>query len=476
MTGQQQPLVTGTRPVASVARAVRSSWSSFLTLPILWMYLGPPILRPPTGRGAMESVAGQFDVWNVLRLVWWAAAAVVAVLAIYLHQRHVRAFVRTMPQMVLWSLVFVSTLVVSSVYSPSPLFTFANAVMMVALVVAAFDVGLRLYAGTIELDTVLRGLLVASVAIQALILGAFFVVPGMVSGVYGFGLRLIGGNLGSNTGASIVVLFASVYFLMRRPGRAAPWYWLLIVVSSVMLLLGQTRTAYVGVGLGLVYFALQWVVVAGPRARALALGVALVTAGLVPPAVLAIDTVTGTGSVPTALGYLIRDQGSLRTGSGRTAVGGLLLEHVREQPWGLGYSAGPRVVLQTSFSELAEQGVHAEGIGNAHNVFLEVLAGGGVLSLFAYLATFVWVAFNLHRTNAPGALLTRVLFLYTVLSGLTASNGVLPFFQASVLAWAVFGIAAGLNGIRIRVDASTERLPVQPTLRASDSGHLGLRG
>ena len=447
-------------------------WPPYLGLPILWLYLGPPIFRPIGGRDAMASLEGQFDVWNVMRLGWWAVFGVLAAIMIYRNQHLVRAFVRTMPQLLLWILVWMSSLVVSSAYSPSPLFTLANAGMMVMLVTAAFDVGLRLYGRIIDVETVLRGLHVFSVALLGVMLLLFALDPMWVSTFSPrFGLRFGGGVVGDAALLASTVVFLSAYFLQRVPRRRMWWYGTTGVVGIVLVLLSQTRTAYIGLAVGFVYMFVQWYISASDRARAVAVGIVLVGVGLAPVAVLVADTVSGESTPAQAVRYLVRDQQTLATASGRTAVAGILLEQVGARPWGLGYSAGPRILLQTSFSELAEQGVHAEGIGNAHNIFLEVLGGSGVLGLFAYVAVIVWVVLNMHRGGGP-VLVVRVLFVYVMIIGMTSSNGVLPFFQASVLMWFMVGSVAGLNGLghvvpTVRAPWSVQPAPDVPALLGS---------
>ena len=437
-------------------------WRRYASLPILWLYLGPPILRPVTERGAMESLAGDFDAWNVFRVAWWMLFAFVAMVAIYQHRQHVREFVRSMPQLVLWVFAFVSSLAVSSAFSPAPLFTLANAGLMLMLVVASFDLGLRIFARTIDLETVLRGLYVISVGLLAAIVINLFVDPDSLLGVAGLGFRIGGGFIGDTALLAATVVFLSLYFLMRARGWKAAWYVIATIASLVLLVMTRTRTAYIGVALGGGLFALQWLVLVAPRVRAVALGAILIGVGLVPPTIVVVDAVTGASTVEQAAHYLVRDPRSLTTVSGRTTITGILFEQVASQPWGLGYSAGPRLLLQSSYSELGEHGVHAERIGNAHNTFLEMLGGSGVLGLFVYLALLTWVGLNMFRVSARGMVVVRALFVYVVVAGLTSSNGVLPFFQASVLTWFVVGAVAGANGVHHALPSRTSRAVPRP--------------
>ena len=438
------------------------TWRRYASLPILWLYLGPPILRPVSERGAMESLAGVFDAWNIFRLAWWMLFALIALVSIYQHRQHVREFIRTMPQLVLWVFVWVSSLIVSSAFSPAPLFTLANAGLMLMLVVAGFDLGLRIFARTVDLETVLRGLYVVSVGLLAMIVVNIFLDPGSLLGVRGLGFRIGGGFIGDTALLASVVIFLSLYFLMRVRGSKAVWYAIATIASLAILVMTRTRTAYIGLALGGGLFAFQWLLLVAPRARAIALGAILIAAGLVPPAIVAADALTGTSSINQMAQYLVRDATTVATASGRTTITAIVIEQVASQPWGLGYSAGPRLLLQSSYSELGEHGVHAERIGNAHNTFLEMLGGSGVLGLFAYLAFLTWVALNMLRVSDRGMLPVRALFIYVVVAGLTSSNGVLPFFQASVLTWFVLGAVAGANGVLHAMPSRAPRAVPRP--------------
>jgi O-antigen ligase len=416
-------------------------------LPILWMFLGPPILRPPSGRTALDSISGNFDVWNVVRLGWWTFFALLALVSLYRHRRDLAALVRTMPQLALWSGVWVASIVVSSTYSPASTFTLANSGVMAMLVVAALDLGVRIYARSLAVREVLSGLYLWSVVLVAFIGLSFALDPYRVSTVGFFGLRILGGHVADAPLLSTTLFFLAASFSIVSRGRAKWLHHLVMAAAFALLLLTQTRTAYIAFALGAGYLFLQWFLEVPLRARLSALGATLIVAGLFPVGVTLVDTWTGRSSVGEAFSYLMRDESSWRTASGRTTVSEIILERVGDRPWGLGYSAGPRVVLQSSISELAEQGVRAAGIGNAHNMYLEVLGGSGVIGLFSFLAVIVWVFLNMHRTQGPELKPVRVLFIVCLLGGFTGSSGVLPFFQASVLIWVIVGIVAGANGL-----------------------------
>jgi O-antigen ligase len=430
--------------------------ASYLTLPILWLFLGPPILRDPAGRSAMESLGGQFDVWNVVRLGWWLVLGAVALASVYRHRAHVRAFVATMPQLAVWAGVWVSSLVVSSLYSPASSFTLANAGMMSVLVAASFELGLRLYARSIDLRSVLAGVYVFSISLLALITAFYLVDPYRVSVVKRFGLRILGGFIADVPLLAVAAIFLALHAAADASRGARFWHAFVMVASVVLLLLTQSRTAFIAVAVVAPYLFVQWFLGATRRARVLAVGTLFVLAGLAPVAVTIVDEQMGESSLTQLIEFVRRDEVTFRTGSGRTAISALVLERVNEQPWGLGYSAGPRLLLQTSTSELAEQSVHAQGIGNAHNMYLEVLGGSGVVGLFAFLAVLVWVLFNAHRIALRDLQPVRVLFVFCLLAGLTGSGGALPFFQASALIWVLIGGVAGVNALDVARTRSSD--------------------
>ena len=132
-----------------------------------------------------------------------------------------------------------------------------------------------------------------------------------------------------------------------------------------------------------------------------------------------------------------------KTASGRFGIWTVLLQKTYDRPLGLGYSAGPRVVLQDSRWPLWKYGVIAKRIGNAHNAYVEIFAGTGYLGLFAWLGFLGWAVFRGFVVRGTTLAVTRALLAVMLLNGLTGSEGVLPFMQASALIWIVAGFLLG---------------------------------
>jgi len=422
----------------------------YLMVPALWLYLGPPAWRPVAGRSAMDSLAGNFDVWNFVRIGWWGVVGLVALAMIYHLRTHLKEFVRSLPLLAFWTLVWVGSLVASAAYSPSWAFTLANAIVMTVLVVAGLQLALSLHAGATILSDVLASLYGFSLMLMAFVWLTYLVDPTLVTAYQWTGPRVMGNFVAEMSFVSVVTFFLAAHAAARSRGSARWFHGVVMAASVAALLATQTRTAYLSLGLGGAYMFLQWFTAASNRARVGAIAVIAVVIGLSPLALEALDASTGASTLDGAIAYLLRDDLSWRTASGRTAIAGVLMNDVLERPWGLGYSAGPRVLLLTSHQELIEGSVHAESIGNAHNVFLEVLGGSGLVGLFAFTVVLAWVAVVMHSVRHPGLVPVRVLVLCFVLAGMTGSNGVLPFYQSSALLWILVGAVAGVASARGR--------------------------
>ena len=68
-------------------------------------------------------------------------------------------------------------------------------------------------------------------------------------------------------------------------------------------------------------------------------------------------------------------------------------------------------MLLSSDAFLARYGVVADRIGNAHNSYLEILAGGGAVGCLAWLAILLWTGWRLLRSREAQGVVIRVLFV-----------------------------------------------------------------
>ena len=416
-------------------------------LPVLWLFFGPPVFRLAE-RGAEASLEGSVDVWNVVRILWWLAVGLLAVVDLYRHRAHVRPFLRGLGSLPAWSGIWLLALLASSAYSPSPLFTLSNAAMMVVLVVAALDLGVKLHARTLDFDTVMRRLFGVSVLLLAIATVAYFVAPSLVGGgTAETGLpRVRGGRVADIALLGQVTFFVGYHLAGRALRGNLVLYAIPLLVSPLFILLAQTRAMYVSFFAASLVFLVRAVPAFGRQHRhALLATVCFGLAGLFGLALVEGTMASAQGPLTQATEFLVRDPASLQGLNSRGGLTAFLLRRVADQPWGLGYSAGPRLALLSSPEELRTYGIYEAFAGNAHSMYLEVLAGAGVVGLLAFLALLAWTGWRILRTPERANLPVATLFVIVLLGGVTESYGALPFAQASALLWILVALATSLG-------------------------------
>jgi O-antigen ligase len=411
-------------------------------MPIIWLFMGPPIFRMEV-REATASLQGELDVWNAFRMVWWLGFGLFAVLEIYQHRAHLPAFVRRAWVMLASACTLLFALFLSTLFSPSPIFTVGNALLMTMAFLGTVDLGIKLEARLVTSRQILHACFVVALLLLGIVV-ALVVVPLLLAGGFS-GQRIRGDNIGGTHILSLVIFFTGVALGISSRGRWVAWYWVGAALGIAFLLLSQTRTAYVGFVIGLVVFLALGFVRAGLRQRAVMVAAAaLASAGVL--GVLLRDELSPSGeALPSrALAYLIRSESSLANASGRDGIFSILVRETAAHPFGLGYAAGPRVVLLSQEHEAElfyHHGVLPGRIGNAHNAYLEVFAGAGFLASLAHLVLIGWAMHGLWRRRGPTYLAAKSLLLVVLIEGLTGSAGMLPLNQVSVMFWILAGLA-----------------------------------
>jgi O-antigen ligase len=408
-------------------------------LPIFWLFFGPPAFRVLGERGAEASLDGSFDIWNIIRVTWWLVFGIIAVLEIYRFRAKLPDFIHRLGLLPWWVGIWLMTLFASTLLSPAPLFTLANAAMMAILVLASLDLGLKLYSGVIDPRRALKICFGFSLVLLLIFLLTLLIAPNMVGGSRRFGLRARGGTVADSALLSQVVFFTGIYLAYLSRGLAVGFYRFVILISPVFLLLAQTRAMYVGFFFGCAIFVWQWTFALRNRQQAVFLAMLFLSISGVMGIAL-YDSFSRNSHVFASVGdYLVRDRGSLQTFSARDGVALALLNAVISQPLGLGYAAGPRAFLFN-----AHDVPWAAEMGNAHNMYLEVLAGSGVVGGAAWLALLLWLLIWVWRVRSKEAIPIRILFLVVLIGGLTESSGALPFYQHSSLLWILAAFIAAL--------------------------------
>jgi O-antigen ligase len=416
-----------------------------LRLPILWLFLGPPLFRTPGSRGAASSLNASFDVWNIISVGWWLFFGVFAVLEIYRLRAYLPRFLRSLGLLPLLVSAWLLSIFASSLVSPYPMFTLANSVLMTILVVTALDLSLKLACGLFTLARVLHLCLQFSLGLLVLVGLMLLLSPTMVSVRAPFGLRVIGGAIADVSTLAVVTLLLSVFFVHRSHGIARIGYLIVALLGSCFILLAQTRTGYVALVIGLFFFMAQWLITSQQDRREVQLGLACLGIAAVLGVAIFANITQQTQVYRSVWDYLIRDPQSLGSLSGRDGIATVVVREVSARPLGLGYSAGPRVVLLTSDRALAEYGVIADRIGNAHNMYLEMLGGIGFVGAATWLALSIWSGKRMFGHRGREAIPVRVLFSVILLFGLTSSSPVLPMTQSSALLWILMATSTRLG-------------------------------
>lgn len=415
-----------------------------LRVPILWLFLGPPVFRSISSRGALASLEGHVGFWNLVRIAWWMAFGLLAVWSLWHRRRALSRVLSDALPFLVWAGLWLASLYLSSLVSPAPKFTLADALMLTILAAASLDLALRLRERTLDAQSTLRTIFVLAWLLLLTALAVYVVSPHQVSvDKKAFGLRLLGGYVADVALLSGLVVLLALY-LGPRASRGGRWWYLGAGLAGlVLVLLSQTRTVYISLAVGALILLGQSIARRVGRGRLLRLGIVSMTLGALVFVAVIPDVQGRAGPLEHAFVYLRRDNRSWETASGRFGIWTVLLGDSLSHPLGLGFSAGPRVTLQTSRWQLWHYGVIAKDIGNAHNMYVEVLAGTGYPGLFAWLGLLLWLLLRMFSVRGRSLSFVRAVFVVLLLNGLTGSEGVLPFMQASVMIWIVAGFLVG---------------------------------
>lgn len=417
---------------------------SVFRLPIVWLFVGPPALRFVTERSAMASMQGSYDFWNILQVGWWLFWGGVAARDLFLARGWFADVRRRTGSFALWTSLWLFALLLSCGVSPAPLFSLANVGMLCVLVVAAADLGVKVYGGWVSPRRLLGLLLAVAVGLLLLIVGIALIAPtaGGIGVIDPAEMRIRGGSVGYAPLLSLVVVFAGLYFWLTTKGGARLFWAFVVVCGVVFLALGQTRSSYGGFLAGIAVFTWLWARLGTNPVRLMTGGAILLVVGC--GSVLAYHGLGDAAAVYDTLGRLIiREEQTISSLTGRTDVIAVLLDAVAQRPLGLGFSAGPRHLL---LSDRFVEAMHTDAFGNAHNAYLEVLAGGGYLAFVAWMVVVGLVLYRGHRVRTRRSVIPFLALLVAVLlEGVTESLLVLPFEQTSVLFWAIAATVLALS-------------------------------
>ena len=424
--------------------------ASIFSLPIFWMLLGPPAIRTAVDddRSGLSSLQGDQDIWNYIRLVWWLLFGTIALILIIRERRLLQQMLSEIGKPVAFVSLYLVGMFVSIVLSPVPMFTAANVVMMFLLIMATVHMALKIYGGVLPISRVLQYLLWTAVFLLLFVSAIYLMFPQLVStGV--FGARLRGEGFAYAPLLSVVSVYLGIHFFLLNKSRRRLLYVFPILFGFYWLMLGQTRSAYLGMAVGA--FMMFWA--NGKLAKNVVNLTAVAVAGMI--GLIGIGMLYGTSQRVTWYldrnyeRFIVRDYWALKdaeiqakslaTLNGRTEAAAVLLNGVASHPLGLGYIGGVRSYMSRPdvLSTLPDKAF----IG-AHNGYLEVLGGAGIFALLGFVLWLGWVVMHAWRFKHVDALMVLGILFVLLVEGFFESEISLPFHQSAVLIWMMGGIVA----------------------------------
>ena len=341
----------------------RPTWTA--TSILLLILSGPPRLRI---RDAGASLRGEIDWVVLLHVVVWALAGLWVLLQLGKRFQAKRPLLRfNGPQVLGLALIFCLSLSIRKSAAPA-LSAFKVYQMLVCLTFT--QVFVKRFGVRISLNAMLLGnvLLCISIAICA------FMAPNLVWTASDFNpdpSRLYG-ELIAPTGVVSVLAIILLLTVIRRPLKPLPMS--LLALLFALLVLSLMRTAYIA---ALVFFAL--VFLKRPNIKPLRRFTCLLVA--LTAILYAYDLLPGVSHY--------RSPETIATLSDRIGLWRYLAAvTLNQSPWlGLGYYSASRI----------HGPEYNPGLGTAHSIFLEVLSGGGVLSLVMLVALTAALATSAAR-------------------------------------------------------------------------------
>lgn len=415
------------------------------------MLLGPPAFRMISSRNALSSVEGEQDIWNIVRILWWLAWGGIAFLSILKMRPELGRRWKYLGHLPMWIGLWVGSIFLSTVFSPSVPYTLANGVMMLMLVFGALDLTMKIALRRIEVESVLKGVLFLSVGMLSLVGILWNVAPGMVggSGWTFSGLRIRGEGIAYTPITAQAVLFLGIYFAYTGKGKSRLVMLALAFYGLYWINLSQTRSAYITVIVASMVLCWHWFDLKKQFLNIIAL-VSVMMIGIC-ILLFAYDTVHGVrwrldnmyDKYVLRDEYAIQDQEaakeSLASLNGRTDAQAVLLDQAMKRPLGMGYIAGTRTFMASAVEDLPSEAFHG-----AHNAYLETLAGAGFGALLGLLLLIGATLVRGVRVRDPVSIVVRALFYVVLLEGLVESELAFPFHQSPVYFWIWISCLIGL--------------------------------
>jgi hypothetical protein len=417
---------------------------SFFQYPLLLLLLGPPVIRVEL-REASASASGAFDAWVLLQVAFYAVLGVRSVW--YLHRTRQRRQVRGFWTFVKMSVALSVLLILSSAYSPEPKLTFAYGILFLCGQLIVFQFVAQASCEDVPLLALMAKARTIAIGLAVLVGAVALVSIRAAGGVYipEAGFRILGGSVAPMPVLGQVIFAVSFYFMLFKlePFRKSLFC---LAVGIAVLAIAQTRSTYIVVVLAFAYVLCMWMKTS-KSARLQFFAIIFLLPVLIGAGVSAL----GGDRVYQVLTRGQSEEG-LKTLSGRTYVNDFVLHTVAQSPQGIGYVAG----FRSRFMALRDSSAPLDPtrIGNAHNMYFEVLAGAGWLALATFIALLALIARHALQKRTPDFMRTArwhvrnlawILFLSMLVLGLFSSEFVLPARACFGYFWFAVGMIMSVS-------------------------------
>ena len=322
-------------------------------------------------------------------------------------------------------LVFVSYLVITSIYSET--FTFSA---MTSLSLFSCSLFCFYLVQAIGINRSIEIVIISSAVICALSIFVFFAFPqlgkmhGWTGTEFGSLNRMRGVTPSANALGSMAALGFLFFYFYARQMRGLTMYIgiALVPLALICLVLSNNRMSMAGILITIVCASLL-------RGQTLIKGLFLGGAGILGLLVL----VTYPDEILTSVSRS-GDASEITSGTGRSFIWAVVIEHVSAKPFfGYGYSS--------SISVLPKDPRLFGVAAHAHNLYLEILFSGGVTALFLLFISIFW---TMRASIRVGAFRESALLLFFLIKGVMEAS---PFtgivsFNAFVFFFAIAVIAS----------------------------------
>lgn len=185
---------------------------SLFRIPVLWLYAGPPIFRSLHARGALASLEGNIDGWNMFRLCWWAVWGAVGLCELLRNRASLSSVLHSSRVLTTTASLWLVSIAVSALYSPSPSFTLVYGLLMLVLICCALDLAVKLQLGAVTLGRLFHLCLKFSVGHMLVVAGCLIFAPELVILSYTptLGPRILGGFVADVPLVSLAVFFIGI--------------------------------------------------------------------------------------------------------------------------------------------------------------------------------------------------------------------------------------------------------------------------